>query len=68
MCALLKHTHVFLPLEEGIDAPGCHWTEQFGHRLSTEPEDQDLTSIFSCLMRHVGKLTCSFQIFIFIFK
>lgn len=55
MLALLQHPHVFLPLEEGIGAPGCHWTQRSGHRLSTVPEDLDLPSIFSCLMRHVGK-------------
>lgn len=52
---LLQHPYVFLPLEEGIGAPGCHWTQQSGHRLSTAPEDPDLTSIFSYLMRHVRK-------------
>lgn len=35
MLALLQHTHVFLPLQEGIGAPGCHWTQQSGHRLCT---------------------------------
>lgn len=55
MLALLQHSYVFLPLEEGVGAPGCHWTQQSGHRLSTVPEDLDLTSIFSCCLRLVGK-------------
>lgn len=47
--ALLQHTHVFLPREEGVGAPGCHGHKS-GHRLSTDPEDLDLTSFLSCLM------------------
>lgn len=41
MLSLLQHTLGFLPREEGIGAPGCYWTEQSGHRLSTDPEDLD---------------------------
>lgn len=41
MLTLLQHTVGFLPREEGIGAPGCHWTQQSGHRLRTDPKDLD---------------------------